>query len=147
MTRFVRLLAATIGAAGLALALGASPLLAQNPPKPTPTPTPVLTLTGKWIMALDMSQGVATPALDLVQKGEVVTGFYTGRYGKFALSGVIKGRAVEFSFTMNADGTEVVMGFAAEVAADFQTMKGTADMGGMGEATWSAKRDKPAKQP
>ena len=32
------------------------------------------------------------------------------------------------------------MAFVAEVAADFQSMKGEADMGGAGEAAWYAKR-------
>jgi hypothetical protein len=41
---------------------------------------------------------------------------------------------------MNAEGTEVLMTFKGEVAADFQSMKGDADMAGAGEASWSAKR-------
>ena len=30
------------------------------------------------------------------------------------------------------------MAFKGEVAADFKSIKGTADLGGMGSATWSA---------
>ena len=41
-------------------------------------------VTGKWTMALEMSQGTATPTLELKQDGEKLTGTYTGRYGEFA---------------------------------------------------------------
>lgn len=121
----------------LAIALSAvAGIAAQAPPKPTP----VATLTGKWTMTLEMQMGTATPTLELVQQGEKITGTYVGRYGKFPLNGVLKGRQLQFTFTMSADGTDVVMSFAAEVAEDFQSMKGDADMGGAGEATWYARR-------
>jgi hypothetical protein len=112
---------------------------AQTPPqKPAPPPN----VTGKWTMALEMSQGTATPALVLKQDGEKLTGTYTGRYGAFPVTGVLKVRAIEFGFTMSADGTDVRMTFKGEVAADAQTMKGQATLGELGEAAWSAKREK-----
>ena len=43
---------------------------------------------------------------------------------------------------MSAEGTDVEMSFAGEIAADFKSMKGTADLGGMGSATWTATRPK-----
>jgi ABC-type transport system substrate-binding protein len=119
---------------------------AQNPPPkptPTPTPTPTATLTGKWTMTLDMQMGTATPALEFTQQGEKITGTYEGRYGKFPLTGTLKAKVLEFSFTMNAEGTEVPMYFRGEVAADFQSIvKGTAELDGMGEASWTARRAK-----
>ena len=41
---------------------------------------------------------------------------------------------------MGAEGQTVTMSFQGEVSADAQSMKGTASLGEMGEATWSAKR-------
>lgn len=120
----------------VALALGQ-----QAPPKPSPAPPPI---TGKWAMTLEVPTGTATPSLELVQDGQKISGFYQGRYGKFPVSGTLMDRALLFTFTMNAEGQEVVMTFSGEVAADAQSMKGTADMPGLGEATWSAKRA-PAK--
>ena len=99
-------------------------------------------LTGPWVLSLQMSQGAATPALELKQDGTTLTGTYTGRYGAFPLQGTVKGRTVEFGFSMSADGTPVQMGFKGEVAADGQTMKGTASLGELGEAAWSATRQK-----
>jgi len=120
------------------LVLAALVSFQQAPPKPAPPPT----LTGKWTMTLEMQMGTASPAIELVQDAEKITGVYAGRYGKFPLTGTLKGRALQFTFTMNAEGTDVVMSFRGEVAADFQSIKGDADMGGAGEATWYAKRDK-----
>ena len=98
-------------------------------------------VTGKWTMTMEMSMGTATPALDLKQDGETISGTYTGRYGTYELHGTLKDRAIRFSFVMGSADQSVTMSFAGEVAADGETMKGTADLGEMGEAAWSAKRD------
>ncbi len=99
-------------------------------------------VTGKWIMTLEMPMGTANPTLVLKQEGEKITGSYTGRYGTFALEGTIKERTIVFTFTMTAEGESVPMTFTGEVATDGQTIKGSATLGPMGDATWSAKRDK-----
>ncbi len=99
-------------------------------------------VTGKWTMTLEMSMGTATPALDLKQDGTKITGTYTGRYGTFALEGTLKDRTIQFSFEMGAQGETQTLSFSGEVASDAQTMKGTAVLGEMGDATWSAKREK-----
>ena len=108
----------------------------QAPPKPA------IDLTGKWLVELHLEMGTATPTLELKQEGEKISGTYTGRYGAFPLSGTLKDRTLQFSFKMNADGTDASMSFVGEVAADGQTMKGKAEMEGLGDAAWNAKRDK-----
>ena len=99
-------------------------------------------VTGKWTMTMEMSMGTATPSLDLKQDGTKLTGSYTGRYGTFPLEGTLKERAIQFSFQMGAEGETFTMSFAGDVAADGQTMKGTASLGEMGDATWTAKKEK-----
>jgi len=99
-------------------------------------------VAGKWNMTLEMSMGTGTPVLELKQDGEKITGTYTGRYGTFPLEGTLKGRAIEFWFTMTAEGQSVSMSFAGEVAADAQTMSGQATLGELGDATWSARKEK-----
>jgi hypothetical protein len=113
----------------------------QQPPPPPPAPKPAQ-VAGKWVLTLEMSMGQATPALALKQEGEALTGTYTGRYGTFELKGTVKERKITFAFEMNADGTATAMSFVGEVAADAQSMKGTAVLGELGEANWSAKREK-----
>ena len=124
-----------------AVALGAA-ALPRGKPEQKPDNRSAPNVAGKWTMTLEMSMGTATPALELKQNGTAITGTYTGRYGKFELQGTLKERTIQFSFTMGAEGQTVTMSFTGEVATDGQSMKGTADLGEMGEATWSAKRDK-----
>jgi hypothetical protein len=107
-----------------------------------PESGPALNVTGKWSMALEMSMGTGTPSLELKQDEEKLTGTYTGRYGTFKLQGTLKDRQIRFWFNMEAEGTAVEMSFAGELAADGQSMKGTAEIGGVGDATWTAKREK-----
>jgi hypothetical protein len=99
-------------------------------------------IAGKWVMALDIQGTTATPSLELKIDGEKVAGFYEGRYGKFPVAGTLKGRTLEFAFTMDADGTPARMAFYGEVSADGSSIKGTASMEGMGEVGWSAARPK-----
>ena len=100
-------------------------------------------IAGKWVLTLVTEAFTATPALDLKQDGEKITGTYTStQYGAFPLEGTLKGRVLEFSFTLNAEGTPVLMKFTGEVAPDGKTMKGRATIEGMGEATWTAERPK-----
>jgi len=119
------------------LAVGS--LAAQQAPD---KPAPKLDVSGKWNMTLEMSTGTGTPTLVLKQAGEVVTGTYTGRYGEYPLKGTLKGNKLEFGFTMSAEGTEVELSFAGDVAADGQSIKGSAAIAMLGDATWSAVRAK-----
>jgi hypothetical protein len=114
--------------------------IAGSAQTPTPAPKP-LDIAGKWTMTLDLSIGTATPALEVKQDGEKITGTYTGRYGAAPIQGTLKGRALEFSCEINAEGQTAAMNFSGEVAADAQSMKGQATIEGLGDATWTAKRD------
>ena len=129
----VLVVACTIG-------LGASMPPQGRPEQAPPDKKNVPNVAGKWAMTLEMSMGTATPALDLKQDGAKITGTYTGRYGTFELQGSLKDHVIVFSFTMSAEGQAVTMSFEGEVSSDAQSMKGTASLADMGDATWSAKR-------
>jgi len=104
----------------------------------------VIAIAGNWTMALELPAiGSASPSLDLKQDGEKITGTYTGRYGASAIEGTLKDRAIEFTTTVNAEGTPAKMSFWGEVSLDGQTMtKGTAEVEGLGDATWTATKNK-----
>ena len=108
---------------------------AQTPAKPA-------NVAGKWTITLQTESFTATPTLELKQDGEKITGSYTGRYGSFPLEGKVKGNAIEFAFKMTAEGMEVQMAYKGEVASDGQSMKGQAMLSEMGEASWTAKKEK-----
>ena len=134
MRKFFALI--TVLAMAGALAAQSKPAQKQDAGAPPP-------ITGKWTMTLDMSMGPATPSLEITkQDGEKVVGSYTGRYGIFGFEGKVKNRTIEFSFTMTAEDQSVPMSFSGEIAADGQTMKGTAVLGELGDATWTAKKEK-----
>ena len=124
-------------AVAVGLIYAAASLVAQQ----TQTPKPA-DVTGKWLMELHLEMGTSTPTLELKQEGDKISGSYTGRYGAFPLAGTVKDRTLAFAFKMNADGTDAAMSFTGEIAADGQTMKGKAELEGLGEAAWNAKRDK-----
>jgi len=136
MRRFLVLVAALAVTGGLAVQSQRAEADLKQEAKATPN------VAGKWAMTLEMSMGTGTPVLELKQDGEKITGTYTGRYGTFPLEGKLKEQTIEFWFTMNAEGQSVSMSFTGEVAADGQTMKGQATLGELGDATWSAKREK-----
>ena len=112
---------------------GAAAAAAQKAAEP-------VALTGKWLMTLEMEVGTASPVLVLKHEGAKLTGTYTGRYGEYQLVGKVDARKVEFVVTINAEGTETNMNFAGELTAD-GVLRGSANLGGMGDATWLAKRD------
>jgi hypothetical protein len=143
--RVHRLDARGIVAAGLTLLLAVA-VSAQTPtpkPTPSPSPSPPASILGKWMMTLETEQFTATPGLEFAQKNDALVGTYVStRYGSVEFKPVIKNRAISFSFQMTAEGTDVQMSFTGEIAADFKSMKGTAEIAGMGSATWSAVRAK-----
>ena len=116
---------------------GAATSLAQKAPDAA-----AANLTGKWQMTLEMEVGTASPVLVFKQDNEKLTGTYTGRYGEYALVGKVDGRKLEFVVTINAEGTETKMSFTGELTPAGDVVKGNADLGGMGQATWFAKREK-----
>lgn len=99
-------------------------------------------VTGKWAMTLEMAAGTATPSLELVLEAGRISGKYSGRYGEYPITGTLKDKTLEFSFTMDADGSPMTMSFRGEVAADGQSIAGTASMAEMGDARWTAVRTK-----
>ena len=114
---------------------GAATAFAQKAPE-------VINLTGKWQMTLEMEVGNASPVLVFKQDADKLTGTYTGRYGEYQLAGKVDGRKLEFVVTINAEGTETRMSFTGELQATGDIIKGNAELGGMGAATWLAKREK-----
>ena len=121
----------------------AGTLVAQSKPEQKPD-SKTVTVTGKWTMTLEMSMGTATPTLEITkQEGEKIAGSYSGRYGTFPFDGSVKNRVIQFAFNMVAEDQNVTMSFMGEVSADGQSItKGTAVLGELGDATWSAKKEK-----
>ena len=98
-------------------------------------------VTGDWTFQVQTDQGSGTPAISFKQDGETITGTYAGTFGNANLKGTVKGAAIEFSFTADAQGQAVDSVYKGTVEKD--TMKGTvAIAGGQIGGTFTASRKK-----
>ena len=99
-------------------------------------------VAGQWKFTVELQMGTGHPVVTIKQDGEKISGTYEGRYGKSPLEGTVKENAIDFTVTMDAEGTQVTGAFTGTVNGD--TMSGTVDFGEAGGGDWSATRE-PAK--
>jgi hypothetical protein len=95
-------------------------------------------LTGTWILQVDTSAGSGSPTFTFKQNGETLEGTYEGTFGKANVTGTVSGNKATWSFTADAQGTELNIQYNATVEKD--TMKGTVTLGELGEGTFTGKR-------
>jgi hypothetical protein len=95
-------------------------------------------VTGKWAFSVETSAGAGAPTMTFKQDGEKLTGHYTGTFGEADLTGTVKGAAIAFSFSVDAQGTKINETYTGTVDKD--TMKGKIVIEGLGEGTFTAKR-------
>jgi hypothetical protein len=114
----------------LVCALSAARIAAQGGAK--------VDVTGKWAFAVETSAGAGAPTFTFKQDGEKLTGHYTGTFGEADLTGTVKGADITFGFTVDAQGTSLKETYTGTVDKD--TMKGKLVIEGLGEGTFTAKR-------
>jgi hypothetical protein len=95
-------------------------------------------VSGAWAFTVDTGQGSGTPTIVFKQDGEKLTGQYEGQLGTSELEGTIKGSAIEFSFTINVQGQQAPVTYEGTVDRD--SMKGTMNIGGMLNGSFTARR-------
>jgi hypothetical protein len=95
-------------------------------------------VTGKWAFNVETSAGAGQPTFTFKQDGEKLTGHYTGTFGEADLTGTVKGADITFSFTVDAQGTSLKETYTGTVDKD--TMKGKLTIEGLGEGTFTAKK-------
>jgi hypothetical protein len=87
-------------------------------------------LAGDWNITLQLDTITATPALTLKQDGDKLTGEYTSQqYGKFPVTGTVKGTEMTFSVSMNVEGNAINAVYTGVVQAD-GSLKGSVDIAG-----------------
>ena len=87
-------------------------------------------LSGDWNVTLQMDTITATPALTLKQEGDKLSGEYTSQqYGKFPVTGTVKGTEMTFSVAMSIEGNSIAAVYTGVVQAD-GSLKGSVDIGG-----------------
>jgi hypothetical protein len=95
-------------------------------------------ITGVWDFTVETPNGNGTPVFTFKQDGETLTGNYKGQLGEAPVTGTVKGTDVKFSLKVNFQGQDFTVTYSGKV--DGNSMKGTAALGELGEATFTAKK-------
>ena len=96
-------------------------------------------VTGKWAFSVETSAGSGTPTFVFKQDGEKLTGHYSGQLGEADLTGTVKGDAISFTFTGDVQGNKIDAAYTGTVETR-DSMKGTVKLAGLGEGTFTGKR-------
>jgi hypothetical protein len=95
-------------------------------------------VTGKWAFNVETPAGAGAPTFTFKQEGEKLTGHYTGTFGESDVTGTVKGADITITFTVDAQGTAIKETYTGTVDKD--TMKGKIVIEGIGEGTFTGKR-------
>jgi hypothetical protein len=93
-------------------------------------------VTGEWAFTVTTDQGSGTPTITFKQDGEKLTGKYVGQLGSSDLTGTVKGSDITFNFTVDVQGQQAPVTYKGTVEKN--TMKGSLDIGGMVNGTFTA---------
>jgi len=97
-------------------------------------------LTGKWTFNVQTDAGSGTPTVTFKQDGEKLTGHYSSQtFGEQDFTGSIKGADFKFTFSADVQGTSLTVTYTG-TAENKDSLKGSVDLGGLGQGTFTAKR-------
>jgi len=121
--------------AAAAAASGAAPAAAAQPSGEKSGDK--IDLTGAWSVTVETEAGSGNPSFTFKQEGEKLTGRYKGQLGEFDVTGTVKGDKIEFSIKVTGQ-IEGVVNYAG--TTDGKTMKGKVSLAGLGEGTFTGKK-------
>ena len=96
-------------------------------------------VTGKWVFNVETGAGSGTPTFTFKQDGEKLTGHYSGSFGEAELTGTVKGKAINYTFSADAQGFKIDATYTGTIESK-DTMKGTVTYAGVAEGTFTGKR-------
>ena len=96
-------------------------------------------ISGAWAFQVESSAGSGSPSFTFKQDGEKLTGQYKGAFGEAPVTGTVKGNKVDFAIKVDFQGQQGTITYTGTVEKD-GSMKGKAELGEFGSATWTAKR-------
>jgi hypothetical protein len=123
---------------GRRMAVGAIVMLVLGLSAPRGRAQSKVDVTGKWAFSVETSAGAGAPTFTFKQDGEKLTGHYAGTFGEADLTGTVKGADITFSFTVDAQGNALKETYTGTVDKD--TMKGKVAIEGVGDGTFTAKK-------
>jgi hypothetical protein len=96
-------------------------------------------ISGKWVFQVETSAGTGSPTFVIEQKGEEITGSYSGALGEAKIRGTVKGDQVAIEFEVEGGGQSAKVEYKGTIEND-KKMKGTVKLGSFGEGTWTGAR-------
>lgn len=97
-------------------------------------------VSGKWVLTVQTSAGGGSPTLDLKQDGQKLTGHYTSaQLGEADVTGTVEGAKVTVKFAVDVQGTHLDVVYTGTLEGK-DSMKGTVNLGGLGEGTFTGKK-------
>ncbi len=93
-------------------------------------------ISGTWTAAVVLDAGSGTATFIFQQKGDALSGSYTGVLGEAKLTGTVNGDKVEWSFDGGPAGKVAFQGTLDGASK----MKGTAEYGQLGKGTFTAEK-------
>jgi hypothetical protein len=112
---------------------------AMTPSAPSSSGQSGANISGTWSFTVETSQGSGNPTFTFKQEGETLTGNYKGTFGEAPVKGTVKGSDISFTIKVNVQGQDVEITYVGKIESA-TSMKGTAKLGELGEATWTAKK-------
>jgi hypothetical protein len=115
-------------------------------PAATATPPPGATGStagagGKWDVTLMTPGGEFPATATLTDTAGKVTGTFGSQMGEVAVTGSVEGHAIKMTFVAQTPQGEMTVVMTGDVDGD-SIVNGKADIAGMGQMAWSAKRAK-----
>lgn len=98
-----------------------------------------INVSGKWRFQVETNQGTGEPEFDLKQKGERLTGTYTGLFGTQSITGTVKGNRLSMTIEGDYNGQTIVSTYKGKITS-FNSMEGIVNFNEQIEATWTAKK-------
>jgi hypothetical protein len=125
-------------AAVATIAAGCTTTTSQKSAPPPPPAAKVTDVTGTWELNVESPMGSRASDAVFTQTGETLGGKMVSPRGEVPLTGTIKGDAVNFSITVNAQGQTLQIDYTGTVTGD--TMSGTVVFGSFGDGKWTGKK-------
>ena len=104
----------------------------------TPPPPAGPNVAGTWVLTVESPMGTRDSDAIFDQQGEQLSGKMVSPRGEAPFTGTLKGDAIAFGLSINAQGQTLQLDYSGKVTGD--TMSGTVQFGTFGEGKWTGKR-------
>jgi hypothetical protein len=99
-------------------------------------------LTGTWALTVNSQGQTGASEVTLIQRGDSLIGRYTSQtLGDLEVVGSVKGREFAFAYSAAMNGQPLTVNVKG-IVQNPDSLTGTATMGPLGNATFSAKRQR-----